>query len=197
MTPELVQGDAVENVRKTGARIADYVMAVEESPITEGTLTQKRVSLSVPLHNTLYLYYKFLGILGNPIRKSLFTGAYALKTELSVLHIGTLTFALLPGEIFPELVQGGGIAQPGAPANPEPLLDIAKRYGAEDLIVIGLCNDEIGYIVPPADYVLHGEYPFLTEAVDASGRRHYEETNSVSSDCAYRIAEAFEKAMRE
>ena len=85
----------------------------------------------------------------------------------------------------------------GAPANPEPLLDIAKRYGAEDLIVIGLCNDEIGYIVPPADYVLHGEYPFLTEAVDASGRRHYEETNSVSSDCAYRIAEAFEKAMRE
>jgi len=58
--------------------------------------------------------------------------------------------------------------------------------------VIGLANDEIGYIVPPSDFVLDGELPYVQEAEGD----HYEETNSVGPNAAIDIADAFEKALK-
>ena len=80
-------------------------------------------------------------------------------------------------------------------ANPEPLVNIAGKYGIENFIVWGLCNDELGYIIPPSDHLLDGEYPYLSEVRDQLDRGHYEETNSVGINCAYEIANAFEEAL--
>ena len=188
MTPELTRGefDARENLLLTAEAIASCALSAEEGRQLLPDLKYAQVQWETPLNNTIFLYYKFLGILQNDVHQSL-TGAYYLQTELTLVRLGDLTLALLPGEIFPELVSGTG-----DPEDPEGLQQIAARYGMEDLLVVGLANDEIGYIVPPSDFVLDEELPYLQEAEGD----HYEETNSLGPACAEDLAQAFEKACK-
>lgn len=121
-----------------------------------------------------------------------------LKTEMSYIEIGRLRLLLLPGEIFPELVYGGYLdadhSACGDPPgfNPEPL---AVTAGGEPIVIIGLANDEIGYIVPPNDFLLDSAAPYFDQPRDRLGRKHYEETNSLGPNTAPRIAEIFADMM--
>lgn len=189
MTPVLTEGDfdAQENLRRTGEAIAQYLLADREEQPVEANIQMANVQFRVELDNTLFIYYKFLGILGNSSRQSLL-GQYSLQTELSVLQIGHLTLALVPGEIFPELVYG-----PTQEGDPKTLSQIAGEFGLDDLVVIGLADDELGYIVPPSDFILDPELPYFQEAEGD----HYEETNSVGRGCAEAVAEAFLKALQQ
>lgn len=189
MTPIMSEKtfDAEENLYLTGEKIAEAVLAAENWRSLKPSLSMARIEWETPLENTIFLYYKFLGILGNDVRQSL-TGTYYLQTELSALRLGDVSLALLPGEIFPELVTGTGNN-----ADPEPLKSIAAGFGVEELIIVGLANDEIGYIVPPSDYVVDGELPYFREAEGD----HYEETNSVGANCAADLADAFYQALEK
>ena len=80
--------------------------------------------------------------------------------------------------------------------NPRPLNEIAKENGVDEMIVIGLCNDELGYIVPPSDFLLNKKAPYIERTMDKFGEDHYEETNSVGPACAQCIADAFEQAVK-
>lgn len=188
MTPVLTQGSfhAGANLLLTGRSLAEYALMESPQVLLEPSLAFSRVQWETPLENTLFLYYRFLGILQNDVRQSL-AGTYYLQTELTLLRLDGLVFALLPGEIFPELVSGTGYTD-----DPQGLTEIAARYGVNQLLVAGLANDEIGYIVPPSDYVLDKELPYLREAEGD----HYEETNSVGRTCASDLAVAFEKALK-
>ena len=53
--------------------------------------------------------------------------------------------------------------------------------------VIGLCNDELGYIIPKNDFFLNDETPYINAGTDNLERRHYEETNSVGPKIAETI----------
>ena len=114
-----------------------------------------------------------------------------IHSELGVLTVGSVTLALIPGEIFPELVSGKGLGE----GDPEALAQIAERHQLETLLIVGLCNDELGYIIPPSNYLLNEELPYIENAPDATGEDHYEETNSVGIRAAACIAEAFERAL--
>ncbi len=96
--------------------------------------------------------------------------------------------ALIPGEMYPELSLGGverysGADYPDAPIEPA----IKTLETAKFRMLIGLANDEIGYIIPKAEW--DEKPPFLNN----SPRRHYGEVNSVGPDAAPRIAEAFQR----
>lgn len=111
-----------------------------------------------------------------------------VETEVSLARIGPVRLLGVPGEIFPELVIGGydgsrryghPLTQPGNP-NPPDLARAPKGpYPRERLgpygWVVGLANDEVGYIVP--------EYDFQVASNRAMAPRpkgtHYEETNSI------------------
>ena len=197
MTPELKQGafDARENLRLTGEAIASCALSAEEGRRLLPALNCSQVRWETPLDNTIFLYYKFLGILQNDVRQAL-TGTYYLQTELTVLGLGDLALALLPGEIFPELVFGGEYQHYGTGGeNPVPLQEIAAGYGVENLLIIGLCNDMLGYIVPPSDFLVSEEAPYLEDTEDPTGENHYEETNSLGIKTAAIIADAFEAAL--
>ncbi|MBQ9938660.1 MAG: neutral/alkaline non-lysosomal ceramidase N-terminal domain-containing protein [Oscillospiraceae bacterium] len=187
MTPVLCKGyfDSEENLRVTARKIADAVLKTDGMRALEPKLSCARVEFETELDNTLFIYYKFLGILQNNTRRGI-SGEYMIESELNVLRFGELSLALIPGEIFPELVSGTGKTE-----DPEALCSIARRHGAEELIVVGLANDELGYIVAPSDYLLDDELPYFNEAAGD----HYEETNSVGKGCAVKIAEVFEKAL--
>lgn len=184
------------NVVKTGEVLAEYALSItpEEETVVEPTLVHGRTEFTVPLDNAGFMYYKFLGILDKEVERADSATGYALRSEMTVLQLGHLTFALIPGEIFPELVWGGA-RSPGLAEDPPLLSDIAAAYGADDLLVIGLANDELGYIVPPSDFLVNGEAPYLVRITDKYGEDHYEETNSVGPRCAATIAENFEKIL--
>lgn len=185
--------DAVENRDLTGQRLADCALSIDPAAETRLTPALKvtREDFCIPLDNTLFMYYRFLGILENPMKNGKSGTGYEMQTSLTVLSLGEKTLALLPGELFPELVTGDGLT----PDDPEPLRAVAARHGVDDLLVAGLCNDEIGYVVPPSDYLLDEALPFIQEARDESGRGHYEETNSVGREAARCIAEALDRAL--
>jgi hypothetical protein len=105
------------------------------------------------------------------------------------VQLGPVRMLSLPGEVLPENVIGGydgAYTAPGgvlidpenenppdltkAPAGPY-LLD---ELGGDPSWIIGLGNDEIGYIVPPYNFELAGA-AYLDEAPGD----HYEETNSL------------------
>ena len=195
------ENDIENNMKITGEKLASYVMSIEEEDISNGKLKQAKVNFKIKLDNTLFLYYKFLGILKNKISKNIFNNSYYVNTELSVIKIDKVTLVLIPGEIFPELVWDGTITNPDVQninkeyANPDSLIDIAKEYNIDNLIILGLANDEIGYIIPPSDFLLNEEYPYLQNQEDSNGENHYEETMSVGIQTANEIEKAFKKCL--
>lgn len=189
MTPRMMSEpfDGEQNLAVTGQRIATVLQLKGRSRELQPDIGISRVTFDVELDNTLFRYYRFLGILENEVHRGLF-GGYTMKTELTLVRLGDLTLALLPGELFPELVTGTD-----ADGDPTALRELAANYGVEELMVIGLANDEIGYIVTPSDYVLDADLPYVQEAEG----EHYEETNSVSRSAASALAKAFEKALKK
>ena len=187
MTPKFVDRPfhAVSNLRETGQRMADYALAQGEQQELSPEIAISRVAFRTEMTNTIFMYYRFLGILQNQVQRTL-SGHYEIQTELTVIQLGAVTLALMPGEVFPELVCGTG-----SDLDPEALNGIAYRLGHQNVIYVGLANDELGYIVPPSDYVLDEELPYFQQA-DGD---HYEETNSVGKNCAFDLADAFAKAL--
>ena len=123
-----------------------------------------------------------------------------MKAEMSYIQFGELNMLLIPGELFPELAYGGYLKKEESSIdaspdiNPLPLCEIAED---ENLLVFGLANGEIGYILTPNDFLLHPSLPYVDQPRDKFGRNHYPETNSLGPDTAYTIADTFKKMMKK
>lgn len=203
MTREFVSRIALrakQNLKITGEKLVAYALSITpemEQPL-QPCLKQSRTEFDVPLDNPVFALYKTLGILHHQAAEAKSATGYAVKTELSVVMLGDVALAMIPGEIFPELVQGGAFGDTNPDGvNPAPLREIARELGVEKLLIVGLANDELGYIVPPSDFLLNEDRPYLDRTMDKYGEDHYEETNSVGPGCASAIAQAFRKALTE
>ena len=178
----------VENLRTTGEYLARMVLAI--TPYIEREvapqLAYAETTFDVPLDNTAFLLYKFLGILRNESgRGSDSATGYYLSSRCAAIRFGEdITAALIPGEIFPELVYydadfpianaDGTLAEETFPS----LSRLAAQYDCGTLLIAGLCNDELGYIVPTDSFLVHPDLPYFAKIVDDTGENHYEETNS-------------------
>jgi hypothetical protein len=185
------------NVVLTGELLADTALAIDNERRLEPLLTTRTEVFTVELENQAFIAMAFLGVINaRPLPGG---GRYklALETEVSLVTLGGVKCALVPGELFPELAWGGSAgalaANPGV-KNPPPL---SRITGDDNLIIFGLANDEIGYIVAPDDFLVDEETPCLKEAIDKNGRSHYEETNSVGIGAAYAVAHAFEELIND
>lgn len=112
-----------------------------------------------------------------------------VETEVSLVKLGPIKILGIPGELFPELAVGGydGSRRYGRPlvqpTNPNPpKLDLAPKgpYLREQMkadvgIIVGLANDELGYIMPGYDFQTAGTRTMLPKPPGT----HYEETNSI------------------
>jgi hypothetical protein len=128
-------------------------------------------------------------------------GKQYVTTQMGVIEIGPVRMLTVPGELLPELAVGGydgsqmftemaDFIDPGnvnppdvsmAPAGPY----IKQRIGSDYTWLIGLGNDELGYIIPQYDFVLADSLPYLNEAEGD----HYEETNSIGPHMAGMVDE--------
>lgn len=198
MTEEFVSSypfDAVKNLEITGKKLADYLFSIKEADEIEisSQLSFVRESLEIPVENGAFKLYKELGILDNEIYTN--GNTVSVKSELNLISLGGkegILFGLIPGEIFPELVSGTGLKS----SDPTALAKLAMSAGYKRIVTVNLANDELGYIVPPSDFIVHPTNPYF-QRYEVNGEDHYEETNSVGKQCAVKIAEAFESALNK
>ncbi len=102
-----------------------------------------------------------------------------------------LEIALVPGEMYPELSLGGVVRYPGADFPDAPIEPpIKNMLRAEFKMLVGLADDEIGYIIPKAEW--DEKPPYLKGAK----KPWYGEVNSVGPDAAARIAAAMAEMIR-
>lgn len=211
MTPEILDPALddgspqyhVDNCRLTGQLLARMLLFIPEFTETalSPTLSYAECDFNIPLDNTAFLLYKFLGILGNESgRGSDSETGYYLTSRCAAIRFGdSITAAMLPGEIFPELVYEDTdfiAAGPGYALTEQTfpsLSRLAAQYDCGTLLIGGLCNDEIGYILPPRDFLVHPKLPYLEKIEDESGENHYEETNSAGIRTAQVMFAAMEK----
>jgi hypothetical protein len=157
----------------------------------------------IPLDNKLYLMARKIGTLprdaylwnGDPYKAEPTDSTdtkerLALKTEVGLLRLGELEVAAIPGEIYPELVLSKvqdpadkGADFPEAPIEP----GIYKQMKGPHRMLIGLANDEIGYIIPKRQW--DEKPPFCYGRKKAQ----YGEGNSVSPEAAPILCKAFQE----
>jgi hypothetical protein len=185
---------------------ADKAIAATR-PVTLTPFTVERRDLFLPIDNQLYLLAWSLGVLdrqsyrwiGDWRKAEPLPDAPArdvrkcIKTEIAWLRLGDVDVAAIPGEIYPELVLGK-VQDPADAGADFPMADVEPSiYGhlkAKHRMIVGLANDEIGYIIPKRQWDEKPPYCY--------GRKksQYGEMNSLGPDTAPLLCEAFQAAAR-
>lgn len=188
------------------ARLADQALR-SARPVRLTPLGIRQRQVFLPLENKVFQLGRQLGVLDRPAY--LWTGdpyeaaaaavheykkPLCLRTEVAWLRLGDLDVAALPGEIYPELVldkvqdpPDAGADFPTAPIEPA----IYKQLRGPHRMVIGLANDEVGYIIPKRQW--DEKPPFCYGRKKAQ----YGEVNSVGPETAPILCEAFRALTRE
>jgi hypothetical protein len=190
-----IPADSFALARAVGERVAASAVEALRSTGREShssALEYRSARVFVPLENRLFRLAAFLGVLDRPV----FSGGEPattvfgddLETEIGYLRIGEVEMLCVPGEIYPELVVGG-IQDPQDPGADFPGAEreapLMGKLTAEYRLVIGLANDEIGYILPRSQWDADAPYAY--------GRQEpqYGEINSVGPSAAPLLTRAF------
>lgn len=187
--------DFAESTANIGKKLAGYALSITQETELKAKIGCIRQEVYFKAENTLLLLAAKAKILEADEYRMPDGSGFAMKSEISYIEIDSVKFLLLPCEIFPELVYGGYLDASesatgyGAEINPVPLAETA----GSDVVIIGLANDELGYVLPPNDFCLHEETPYFENGHDIHGRRHYEETNSLGPETAEKIAQTVEE----
>jgi hypothetical protein len=105
-------------------------------------------TLTLPIDNNMFKLATVLGVLNRGT-----AGWMKMRTELAVLQVGPIAMVTIPGEVYPEIINGDVEAPPG---NDSVLLrrsaPIREMMPGRYKFVLGLANDEIGYIIPKSQW---------------------------------------------
>lgn len=144
-------------------------------------------TITIPVSG-MYKYAMMLGLIHDGYK--LGRGA---TTELNVIRIGDVLLLSIPGEIYPEIVEGGVEAKPGRDFEIDPVEVPPLREAMDEqsrmAMVIGLANDQIGYIIPKSQW----------DAVEpwVYGKEQYGEENSGGPEVAPTIHRESLKLLQE
>jgi hypothetical protein len=194
---------SVEKMRRYGrllAAKADEALA-SAKPLALTPLTVHSRSIALPVDNRRFSMAKSLGVLDRPMER--WTGDVhqpimplaelgkdrpAVRTEIAWLRLGDLDVAVIPGEIYPELVLGK-VQDPPDPAADFPDAPIEPAIYAQlrgpHRMIVGLGNDELGYILPKRQW---DEKPPFTYG---QKKAPYGEVNSLGPDTGPLLCDAF------
>ena len=183
------------------------VKAVDAAkPVKLTPFTVRSRKLFLPLANPAYLAARQFGVLdreafiwkGDPDKADPLPArdtdkTPAIRTEVGYMRFGDLDIACIPGEIYPEIVldkvqtpADPGADFPDAPTEPS----IYKQLEGPHRMMIGLANDEIGYIIPKRQW--DAKPPFAYKRKSAQ----YGEMNSLGPDTAPLVCKAFAELVK-
>ncbi|MCK9412812.1 MAG: neutral/alkaline non-lysosomal ceramidase N-terminal domain-containing protein [Prolixibacteraceae bacterium] len=160
---------------KQMANLALQAMAKPEEVIDSTSISIVAKTILFPLNNTLFKLAATLGVM-----KRGTTGWMKMKSELAVIKIGPISMITIPGELYPEILNGGVEAPEGqdfkiSPVEVPPLRELMPgKYK----FMFGLANDEIGYIVPKSQWDVKAPFTYGRDS------RPYGEVNSLGPETA-------------
>lgn len=178
----------------------------QDQPVALAPMEFRSRALFVPMTNPLYHLGRKLGVLKReafaaagdlyraaPVGKETKDADMAVETEIAALLLGEVRVACIPGEIYPELALGKvqdpadpGADFPDAPAEPA----VFASLGGKHQLLLGLANDEIGYIIPKRQWDEKPPYCYGRK------KKQYGEENSVGPEAAPSLCRAFAELMR-
>ncbi len=205
----LITGDQIDNFLKSdtfdclgytkeyGRKLANYVVNITNEEELAPLANVKSETISVKCDNTALLLARFLGVLNNDTEKTSKTDV-SIISEVAYMELGDkqVGIFMIPGELYPELETGNFLsAEESATGMAAEYKVLSEMTDCKHSFVVGLCNDELGYIIPDNDFLLHEWLPYFNIPYDSFERKHYEETNSVGPDTARTILESMDKLM--
>lgn len=142
-----------DKARALGRRLAAEVLHdVAARPLdgtSDASLTVSARTFDIPLDNTRFMLASALRVIarGQPTWRR-------IRTEVALLRLGDASLLCVPGEVYPEIIDGGITHPDGAdfetpPVEVPPLRSIVP---GRVTFVVGLANDEIGYIIPKSQW---------------------------------------------
>ncbi|MEY2819355.1 MAG: hypothetical protein RL275_2818 [Chloroflexota bacterium] len=166
MTPD-VKDHSFEEAETMGRKLAeDGIASLSKVESQKSLISIEKRIVKAKLTNILYKLAFGRKLLPDVRDKSGY-----VTTEVNLIKIGGLWLATVPGELLPKL----GLQ----------LKAWMKEAGAQVTGVIGLANDELGYILPVEDF----KYPWNP----FKPGKHYEETNSIGKDITPKVMEAIKE----
>jgi hypothetical protein len=197
--------EKTEEYGRLVARLAEKVLK-EAKPAELTPFDARRKEVHVPVANELYKLGWRAGVLERtfyewandpypaaPKEAKDLTKSGAIRTEVGYLRLGEVEVAVIPGEIYPELVLGKvqdpadpGADFPDAPIEPSIYGQLSAKYK----MLIGLGNDEIGYILPKRKW--DEKPPFCYGRKKAQ----YGEQNSVGPEAGPVLCGAFKELVK-
>ena len=170
-----------EKMKEYSNIVADVLYELaEKGEAVEPILNIRHAQIDFEVNNFVFLLAESAGLCNVKAFKE--DGKVYLTSEIGYVEIGKdIKIIEAPGEALPELVYGGFYSAEEAFNGTEyPYEGIASCFDETDeVLVFGLCNDAVGYIVPDNDYSSSGS------------EGHYEETVSTGSKSGTAFSKAF------
>lgn len=184
------------NAKSIGYEFTRLILEAQEDarPVAP-VLNVRMAEVTVPMDYGLMELGAVSGLLGTTtVEDESSPCGYSVITEVGYLEIGTdIVMLTVPGELIPQLVYGEVVDKSESYLGQDWELDITAELIGEGktVLVMGLCNDALGYIVPDNDYA-----PFIAdslwntdlgEKLFGPAQRHYEEMLSTGSQAGSTI----------
>lgn len=132
-------------------------------------------TIKIPIQNNIFKLATAIGVLNRGT-----SGWMKLRTELAVMKVGPISLVAIPGEIYPEIVNGGIENPEGADfkISPVEIPAIREMMPRKYKFVLGLANDEIGYIIPRSQWDTKAPFAY------GKDKAQYGEGNSTGPETA-------------
>ena len=179
-----------------GKTLGEIANALTNETEIEPIINVKSAPIEIEASNFVLILARLLKVLNNDILRFTKRSTAYISSEVGYLELGKgqIGAFLVPGELFPELWNGEFLPPWESATGKRAKYKVLKEMCTCDhQFVMGLCNDELGYIIPDNDFLLHEKTPYIDNAKDIFGRSHYEETNSTGPNTARKILTEIDK----
>ncbi len=131
------------------ANIAAKALKSSSDSLTEGGIRLQAETFTIPFKNSMFRLGAIIGLLDRGM-----TGRWKVRTEMAAWTLGPASFLTIPGEIYPEIVNGGVEAPNGRDFDiqPQEVPPLRKKMTGKFKFIFGLANDELGYIIPKSEW---------------------------------------------
>lgn len=191
-----VSGDTLqevswEKVEAVGRIIANGAIEALKNPVevTNVGINLRARTIRFRLDNDLFLAAAAMGIF-----KTGMSGWRTIRSEIAAWTIGPAAFTTVPGELYPEIANGGV----DTPLNGDFSLaqsvespSIRSQMNSPFTFVFGLANDEIGYIIPKSQWDVKAPFAYGKE------KAQYGEINSLGSETAPTLYRGLSELLRD
>jgi hypothetical protein len=188
-TGKEISEPSFEKAEAQGMTVASIALSALENPldsISTGKINLQAETFTVPFKNKMFRLAAVIGLLDRGM-----TGRWKVRSEMAAWTLGPASFLTIPGEIYPEIVNGGVEAPQGRDFDikPQEVPSLRSKMQGNFKFVFGLANDELGYIIPKSEW--DNKEPWMYDGK----KEFYGEENSMGPETAPIIYQQADKLL--